>query len=155
MKKLLSCVAVFTASAGLITGCSTNTQGQNTGIGAVSGAVVGGVASGLLGGNAVAIGLSAIGGALIGGYIGHSVDHSDATNINNTLSTNATNMPSHWTNPKTGVVYRITPTSDVMTYKGNSYCRNYTATAVSHSKKHTNYGTACRQADGSWVLMKR
>lgn len=42
MNKLLINAAVLTASISLITGCSTNTQSQNTGIGAVGGAVVGG-----------------------------------------------------------------------------------------------------------------
>lgn len=156
MKKILACMVLVTASAGLVTSCSTNTQAQNTGVGAVSGAVVGGVASGVLGGNPVAIGVSAIAGALIGGYIGHSMDHSDTTAMNNTMTNNATNMPSTWTNPKTGTVYRITPTSDLMTYNGNSACRKYVASGTtSKGKKHTTHGIACRQADGSWIMMKK
>lgn len=153
MKKLLACLVVCSASAGLVTGCSTNTQSQNTGMGAVGGAVVGGVASGLLHGNPVAIGVSAIAGALIGGYIGHSMDSADRANASTAMA-NATNMPSHWTNPKTGITYHITPTSGLMTVNGNKYCRTYVATAVVKGKKHVNHGTACQQSNGSWMMMK-
>jgi len=156
MKKILAYTVLFAASAGLVTGCSTNTQSQNTGVGAVGGAVVGGVAAGVLGGNPVAVGVSAIAGALIGGYIGHSMDHSDVSNMNNAMNNNATNMPSTWTNPKTGVTYHLTPTSDMMTYKGNNSCRKYVATATMQGEKHkTKHGIACRQSDGSWMMMKR
>lgn len=155
MKKILACMVIVTASASLMTGCSsTNTQSQNTALGAAGGAVVGGVASGVLGGNPVAIGVSAIAGALVGGYIGHNMDSSDSTSFSNTLLSNKKNMPTHWTNPKTGVVYDVTPTSDRMTINGNPNCRNYKATATIHGKKHTRYGTACLQSDGTWVKVK-
>lgn len=154
MKKIMTGIVVAALSTSLITGCSSNTQAENTGIGAVSGAAVGGVASGLLGGNPVAIGVSAVAGALIGGYIGHSMDSTDKSSMNTAMTGNATNMPSTWTNPKTGIVYNITPTSDMMTVNGNPNCRTYKASAIVKGKKHYSRGTACRQSDGSWVMTK-
>lgn len=155
MNKFTAGITVLIASTGLIAGCSTNTQQENTAVGAVGGAVVGGLGAAAFHGNPVAIGISALVGAVAGGYIGHNMDSSDTTTVYKTMDSNATNMPSQWTNPNTGVTYRITPTSGMMTVNGNPNCRHYRASAIINGQKHTGYGTMCRQSDGNWVILKK
>ncbi|OGT35220.1 MAG: hypothetical protein A3F11_02120 [Gammaproteobacteria bacterium RIFCSPHIGHO2_12_FULL_37_14] len=137
----------------LATSCSTNTQKENTAIGAVSGGVIGGLAGSLVGGGAgrvVAIGAGVVAGALLGGYIGHSMDSSDNTKMNHALNSNATNQTSSWKNKKTGAKYTMTPTSKMMTVNGNPNCRKFRSNAIIDGKKQQVHGIACRQADGSW-----
>jgi surface antigen len=154
MKKLIAGMTIIIASTSFIAGCSTNAQKENTGVGAVSGAVIGGVGAAALHANPVAIGVTAVAGAIIGGVIGNHMDSTDTNGVYTTMDKNATNMPSHWTNPKTGVTYRIVPTSDMMTVGDNPNCRSYRATAVMNGKKHSNYGVMCRQANGTWMVTK-
>jgi len=151
MKKDLLKLVVLGVSASLaLTSCSTNTQQQNTAVGAVSGAAVGGLATGLAGASGWGIAGGAIVGALIGGVIGHNMDSSDTAKTYTAMDTNPMNQPTVWKNERTGTVYHVIPTSAPMTINGNSDCRRYRATAYHHGKKHHFYGTACRQADGSW-----
>jgi len=140
----------------VLTACSTNTQRENTGIGAVTGAVVGGLAGSAIGGGAgkvVAIGAGAIIGALVGAEVGKSMQSSDSTKTYNALNSNATNQTTKWKNKNTGATYTVTPTTGRMTMNGNSNCREYRTTAVINGKKQQMYGTACRQTDGTWQAM--
>ena len=151
--KMINFLGLFCMCLLTITACSSNTQNENTGIGAVTGAVLGGLAGSAIGqgtGKAVAIGVGAVAGALFGGYIGHSMDSSDNQRCNDTLNNNSTNQPHHWKNRKTGTRYTMTPTSNIMSYNGNNNCRKYTTTAVTDGKSQTSNGIACKQADGSW-----
>ena len=147
----LSKILVLILSIGLVA-CSTNTQKENTGIGAVTGAVVGGLAGSAFGGGTgkvVAVGVGAVAGALIGGYIGHSMDSTDSVKMNSAMN-NPTNQTTHWKNKKTGARYSMTPTSNRMTVNGNPNCRKYHSTAVINGEKHRVYGVACLQSDGTW-----
>lgn len=155
-KSLINIAILISVSVVILAGCSTNTQRENTTIGAVSGAVVGGLAGSLIGGGTgqvVAIGVGAVAGALAGGYIGHSMDSTDNNSAHQALN-NPTNQSSTWENKKTGTQYTVRPTSRVMTYKGHKHCRKFETTAIISGKTHTMHGIACRQADGSWVSMK-
>lgn len=151
MKKLLL-TSVLITTIGL-TGCSTNTQGQNTVLGGVTGAAAGGlVGSAFGGGGAIAAG--AVVGALVGGVIGHSMDNSD--NMHTTGAMNgATSNTTTWTNSKTGITYTMTPTSNFFTYKGNNKCRKFHFTATQHAKKKSFNGIACQKSDGSWYTVHR
>jgi surface antigen len=151
MKPMLLKATLLAASIGLVVGCSsTNTQSQNAALGALGGAVVGGVAGSAIGsgtGQAVAIGVGAVAGALIGGSIGSSMDHSDSTQTYYALDHSPKTY--HWKNKKTGNVYTVVPSKRVK-MKGYSDCRKYAIIIDRHGKKQKAYGTACRQADGSW-----
>lgn len=157
MKKILTQVAVLTLSISLVACSSSNTQSTNTGIGAATGAVVGGLAGSLVGGGTgkvVAVGVGAIAGALIGGSIGHSMDSSDTTNVNTTMSKNASNQPTTWTNSKTGAKYTVTP-GKAVSVDGYSNCRQFRTTAIMNGKKQHIHGVACQQSDGSWVAVRQ
>lgn len=156
MKNILVKWMLLLVGVSFIASCSTNTQKENTGAGAVTGAVVGGLAGSLVGGGTgkvVAVGVGAVAGALIGGYIGHSVDVSDQSHMNQAMDNNTTNQSSQWTNSKTDVSYTVAPTSDKMVFKGNSNCRNYNASSTLNGKTKNTHGIACRQANGNWQIV--
>ncbi len=151
MKNNLSKIAILLISFNLVS-CSTNTQSQNTGLGAVGGAVVGGAAGALVGGGA-AVAVGAVAGALVGGLIGNSMDSTDHPHVYEAMN-NAPNHSTHWVNTKTGVAYTVTPTSPRMSYQGNNNCRQYTAVSYVHGKKHHSHGIACMMPDGKWKTVK-
>jgi len=153
MRRILMNLALL-STIGLM-GCSTNSQNENTGIGAVTGAAVGGIGAGVLGGNGVAIGASIIGGALLGGFMGHSMDSTDNTTSNTVIKNNSTNQTTSWVNRKTGVAYTMTPTSDLFTVHGNPNCRKFYITATKNGKSKDYNGTACLMNDGNWHTIKR
>jgi surface antigen len=149
---ILTCFVVGLA------GCSSNTQKENTGIGAASGAVVGGLAGSLVGagtGQLVAVGVGAVAGALMGSSIGHHMDSSDNMRAYSAMDNNPPNHPTHWKNTANGSSYTLAPTSQRMSYKGNPNCRRYYGSVYVSGSKHKVSGIACRQADGSWVAVSR
>lgn len=139
-----------------LSGCATNTQSDNTTLGAVGGAVLGGVAGSFIGqgtGQIVAIGAGAILGALLGGTVGHSMDHSDQVQSYKAMN-NDTNQSAKWTNKKTSTHYTMTPTSDYFTVNGNPDCRNYHFVKKHEGAVDSYDGTACYRSDGSWYSVQ-
>jgi len=153
MKRILIGLAIF-STIGLV-GCSTNTQQENTGIGAVSGAAVGGVGAALLHANPAWLAAGIVGGALVGGFIGHSMDSTDNRQTYTVINNNPTNQTTRWVNPRTGVAYTMTPTSGLFTVNGNPNCRDFHFTATKHGKTHAYNGTACIMKDGYWHTLRR
>ncbi len=151
MKKGLVALAALLLSINLV-GCSSNTQEENTVLGAVAGAAVGGGAGAFIGqgvGKAVAVGVGIVGGALLGGYIGNHMDSSDNAKMNSAMN-NPTYKETSWKNEKTGASYSMRPTSNVVAMNGNANCRQFHTSATIDGKKQEADGAACQQADGSW-----
>ena len=67
------------------------------------------------------------------------------------LETNPTGQSSTWNNPDSGNSGTITPTRTSYTDSGQP-CREYQQTATIGGETQQAYGTACRQADGSWRI---
>ncbi len=154
MKKVITSLTL--AAALTVVGCSSNTQSDNTALGAVGGAAVGGLGVGLAGGNAVAIGAGIVGGALIGGLIGHNMESTDHSASYNSLQSNGTNQTSSWVNRHTGTSYTMTPTSGFYTVRGNPNCRNFHFTATTRNgNTDSSNGTACLMSDGRWHTVSR
>lgn len=157
MKQIIIKSLFLVASASLVVSCSSsNTQAENTSIGAVTGAVVGGIAGTAIGGGvgtAVAVGVGIVGGALVGGAMGSSMDNVDTQQANYALTHTAQHTSYHWKG-KNGARYTIVPTSQSMRMYGYSHCRKYTMTAVMNGKKAKVHGVACRQPNGTWVNVK-
>lgn len=152
MKKIIATVSIAALITSL-TACSTNTQKENTMVGAGTGAVVGGLVGTLAhgAGSGWVIAAGAVVGGLVGGLIGHNMDSSDTANMNAAMDKNSIDEPHNWTNSKTNTWYKIVPTSDVMEYKGSSYCRHYVAYGKTGSGKTTKTrGVACRDSKGMW-----
>lgn len=155
MKNILMKVMLFIGLSSLaLVGCSTNTQNQNTAIGAVSGAALGGLAGSLVGsgaGQVAAIAGGAIVGGLLGGYIGHNMDSSDNAKMNTAMTNNPAHKSTSWKNKKTGAKYSIAPTSNMMAYQGHQQCRKFHTTVISNNDKRSHiHGVACLQSDGTW-----
>ncbi len=120
-----------------------------------SGMVIGGILGGALGsqvggghGRTAATVVGTLLGASVGGSVGRSMDETDRLKVAHSLESVRTGVSSHWRNPDTGNEYAVTPTR---TYESRGEpCREYTVDGKVGGKKEKIYGTACRQADGSW-----
>ncbi len=141
--------------ASLTAGCATN-AGPNQ----EAGMVIGGVLGGLLGAQVndrdrdvrnVAIIAGTLIGSAIGGSIGRSMDDTDRMRVGQTLENVRTGVPSAWRNPDSGVEYQVTPTRTYTQASGP--CREYSVTALIGGREEEVYGTACREADGSWRVV--
>jgi surface antigen len=156
MKRLiaLTVMAMF-----LVAGCAAN-MGQKESAGTVLGGVGGALIGSQFGGGSgrlVGVAIGTLAGALIGQEIGRSLDRADRLAMENTahqaLEYNRTSQTATWRNPDSGHSGTVTP---VRTYKEPSgrYCREYTQTVLIGGEEQKAYGTACRQPDGSWKIVK-
>lgn len=132
-----------------LTGCNQNPTKEDTG--QVVGAVIGGVLGSRIGRGsgktAATIGGTLL-GAYIGGQIGRQMDAEDRRQASNALENNRNNQAATWRNPDTGTRYEVTPKRTY--YREETPCREYSTRAWIDGKEEVVYGTACRQADGSW-----
>lgn len=119
--------------------------------------VIGGVLGGLLGselaghhGRTAAIIVGSLAGAAIGGAVGRSMDDTDRLKTAQALENVRTGVPASWQNPDTGNTYTVTSTRTID--DPAHPCREYTIDAVVGGQTEKMYGTACRQADGSWKI---
>lgn len=146
---LVVLAAVFLG--GLLSACETTTHGQQ---GEVIGGVLGGVIGSQIGegrGQTAAIIIGTIAGAMIGRHIGETMDDADRMNTAIALNDSRTGEATTWVNPDTGNRYTVTPTR---TYEqSGSPCREFSLDArVGRQADQEVYGTACLQADGSWLV---
>ena len=139
----------------LLGGCATKMQ-TGTAIGALTG---GALAYGLGQDSSnkevwtvLGIGL----GAMIGQSIGQQLDERDrylmAQTFEHTMEKAPTNASGQWQNPDTGHGGTITPTNTIVT--NGTPCREFTQTVSIGGQMQEAYGTACRQADGSWKIQQ-
>lgn len=135
-----------------VAGCQTVPSQQDQGM--IIGAIAGGVLGSQVGGGSGRVLATIVGtaaGAAIGGSIGRHMDDMDRMHSSATLETVQTGVSSSWVNPDTGYEYVMTPTR---TYdSGTGPCREYTLDASIGGNTEQIYGTACRQADGSWLIV--
>ena len=144
--------AIPLSAAVLLGGCATQATQEQTGM--VIGGIMGGVLGSTVGrghGRTAATILGTVAGAAIGGAVGRSMDDTDRMKTGAALENVRTGVPSSWRNPDTGNAYTVVPTRTYETAQGP--CREYTVDAVVGGKKDKVYGTACRQADGSWRVV--
>ena len=153
MKKL---ILVGLVSLPLISGCASKMQ-----TGTALGALTGGALAYGLGQNSskkalwtvLGIGL----GAMIGQSIGQQLDERDqylmAQTFEFAMEKAPTNETAKWENPDTGVGGSVTPTKTYSTTEGTP-CREFTTSVSIGGQTEKAYGTACRQADGSWKIQE-
>ena len=143
------------AAAALLAGCQLGTKET---AGTVGGGVVGGVIGSQFGGGSgrlVTTGVGTLLGAFIGKEIGTSLDKADQQHAE-TAAKRAYAGPVgervFWNNPQSGNSGTITPTRDGYTTAG-TYCREYQQTVTVGGQTELAYGTACKQADGTWKIV--
>ena len=150
MKKLM---LVGLVSLPLLGGCATKMQ-TGTALGALTG---GALAYGLGQDSSkkelwtvLGIGL----GGMVGRNIGQQLDERDrmlmGQTFNHTMEKAPINATGQWQNPDTGHGGSVTPTRTFETESGP--CREFTQTVSIGGQMEEAYGTACRQADGSWKI---
>lgn len=135
----------------MLSGCATGPKEE-------AGMVIGGIIGGVLGsqvgsgrGRTTATVIGALAGSAIGSSIGRNMDELDRMKMSATLETTRTGVATTWTNPDTGYGYRMEPTRTYESTEGP--CREYVLDAEIGGRSEQVYGTACRQADGSWRVV--
>ncbi|MBC05058.1 RT0821/Lpp0805 family surface protein [Thalassospira sp.] len=125
----------------------------------VVGAIIGGGAGAVLGstvGKGSGRDAAMIGGAILGmlsGYsIGQTLDQGDQACTGYALQRAPDGQHVRWQNPDSGRSYNVVPTNSWQNAEGR-YCREYSATANIGGELQKTFGTACRQADGSWQIV--
>ncbi len=153
--KTFSTTILIAAFSLFVSSCTKEESGTLLGAigGAVIGDAIGGKGHGT--GNVIAIAAGTMAGAYIGREIGKSLDKADRQAMQNQAQYSLENSPSGnvstWHNPDSGNSGTITP-QPAYTNKTGKYCREYQQTVTVGGKTETAYGTACRQADGTWKI---
>lgn len=157
MKKSIAALAVL---ALLVTGCAPPYGGPKEQVGTVLGAGTGALLGAQVGkgrGQIVAVAIGTLAGALMGQDIGRSLDRADEAamqrNAQYALENTRTNTSTTWRNPDSGNYGSITPVETYQTSSGQ-YCREYQQTITIGGQQQQAYGTACRQPDGSWKIVR-
>jgi surface antigen len=125
-------------------------------IGGATGALIGSqIGSG--GGRVLGVAIGALAGGLVGREIGTQLDRRDQLEMERSaqysLEHNRVDEPYEWRNPDTGHYGHVTPKKTYKSPEGR-YCREYLQTVYIGGSPHEAYGTACRQPDGSWKIVK-
>jgi len=120
------------------------------------GAVLGGVAGGVIGAEAgkgdqrtVAIVVGTVIGAVIGAEIGRRMDKADRSCVGHALELAAPGQAVTWTNPATGVSYKLTPSEP---RQGSNGCRKFRLVATGTFGLSEGRTVACPAPDGTWSL---
>ncbi len=91
----------------------------------------------------------------MGGALGNRLDDTDRRYAAQTAQLAAESVPSGtptaWRNPRSGHAGTVTPTRTYQSENGH-YCREYQQEVTIGGEQLQSYGTACRQADGSWKI---
>ena len=155
MKKAFMRALALTLAVGLLAGCGQISKEE---IGGLVGAGLGGLAGSFIGdggGRLVAVGVGTMIGAMMGSEVGKSLDKADRLAMRqatyDALEYGDSGSPTTWTNPDTGNSGEVVPQPAVRRADGTP-CREFWTTLTIGGEKQQAYGTACRQADGSWKL---
>ncbi len=152
-------IVILTLFCLVLAGCTPGMGPKETGgtlVGAGTGALLGSqIGSGS--GQLVAVAIGTLAGALAGQEVGRSLDRADRLamerNAQYALEYTRTNQATSWRNPDTGNYGNVTPVETYQTSAGQ-YCREYLQTVVIGGQQQQAYGTACRQPDGSWKIIR-
>lgn len=138
-------------AASLIAGCTATQEQSGTLLGGAAGAAAGSAIGGGSG-RTVAIILGALVGSAVGANIGRHMDEQDRIRTAEVMEYSPTGRSSTWRNPDTQTAYTVTPTRTYETNVGP--CREFTMNAEVGGRPEQVYGTACRQPDGSWRIVR-
>ena len=152
-QQVMRTLAIMLAAA-IVAGCGIPKEE----VGAVVGAGLGGLAGSLIGdggGKLVAVDVGTMLGAIIGGETGKSLDRADRMAMQQAtyeaLDYGESGSSSTWTNPDSGNSGEIVP-QPAIRRADNRYCREFRETVTIAGEKQQAFGTACRQANGSWKI---
>jgi surface antigen len=135
----------------VLSGCAMNREQSGGLLGGAAGAAAGSAVGGGSG-RVIAIVLGALVGSAVGAEIGRHMDEQDRTRTAEAMEYNPTGQAATWRNPDTGVDYSVTPRRTYESTEGP--CREFTMDASIGGRMQQVHGTACRQADGSWEIVR-
>ena len=157
MLKRIALVSVVTLG---LAACQSTGAGQKEGVGTILGGVAGAVAGAQFGkgsGRVAAGAAGALLGAFLGNNVGKSLDRADQLALRRSTDNALENQPSGtavaWKNPDSGNYGTVTPKPSYQD-SGGKYCREFSQTVTVGGKTEEAYGTACRQPDGSWKVVR-
>lgn len=159
IKKIIASTAIVLTMAACEQGPSNDLfskQNIGTAVGAAGGAWAGSnIGKGK--GRIVGIAAGTLLGAALGRELGASLDRADMAYHNRTsqhaLENTRTGVTSSWSNPDSQNSGTLTPTNTYQRADG-TYCREYTQIINVGGQQTEGYGTACRQNDGTWKIVK-
>lgn len=155
MKRLVTILSIIALLSGSAYAAGPK-EGGGTLLGAGAGALIGSQFGGGTG-QLVGVAIGTLAGALIGQDIGRTLDRTDQVYMQQTaqqtLETLPSNQTSIWVNPDSGNSGAVTPTHTYQDRDGR-YCREYQQTVIVGGGQQQAYGTACRQPDGSWQIVR-
>ncbi|WP_374654040.1 RT0821/Lpp0805 family surface protein [Dongia sp.] len=141
--------------------CSANSYGgskQNTGT--VLGAIGGAAAGAAIGGDDDwwwAAGLGALAGGVVGNQVGAYLDARDQQrsyqNANYALNNVPDGQTAKWSNPENQTSGYTKPVETSKNAQGQT-CREFQTGVTAQGQSSTGTGTACRQADGTWKIIR-
>jgi|TARA_Y100000310_G_scaffold57924_1_gene53075 surface antigen len=158
-KEKLMLAVLLIAVAGMVSGCAGTYTKQDTGT--AIGAVTGGALAYGLGQDSsnkeiwTVLGIGV--GAMLGSNIGAQLDERDrllaGQTMQQTLELGPDRSQGTWNNPNTGNSGTVVPTATHIASTGQP-CREFITTVKIGGSEQQGYGTACRQADGSWKIVQ-
>ena len=157
IRKFIGMLCVLTLVSVSAVGCLGGPK--QTG-GSLLGAAAGGLLGSQFGGGSGKLAMTefgALAGLFIGSEIGKSMDEVDqqlaARRTQYALEETRSGTASRWDNPDTGNWGTITPTTTSFDEAGTP-CREFVHEVRIGGDTEQMYGTACRQADGSWKIIQ-
>lgn len=153
-------ISIIFTLAFFLSACEGSGKGEKETVGTLLGAGLGALAGAQFGdgrGTLVATAIGALAGAYIGGEAGKSLDKADLAyaqkTTQDTLEYNQTGQASTWRNPDSGNSGGIEPTRTFVANDG-AHCRDFQTTINIDGDTEIANGTACRQPDGSWRIVR-
>ncbi len=159
MNRLVAQLSATVVAVSLLAACS-NDMGQKQAAGGIIGGAAGGLAGAQFGhgsGKVAAAVLGTLIGAAIGSEAGKSLDKADqmyAQRAEQQAHAAPMGQTIRWNNPESGNQGTYTPVREGTDTATGAYCREYQTTVVVGGQTQQAYGTACRQADGSWKVVQ-
>ena len=148
--------AVVGVSVSLAACNGVNNQAVGTLAGAGLGAWLGSEIDNTGSGGVVAVAAGTLIGGVIGGSIGRNLDEVDRLKQQQAQQIAFETIPSgttaNWVNPDSGNFGSVVPEPAFQNAQGQ-YCREFTQDVNVGGQVAEGYGTACRQADGSWKIV--
>lgn len=159
MNSIVRKITPVVLAAALLGGCA-NDMGQKQGAGTLLGGIGGAVAGAQFGKGSGQLAATAIGtllGAYAGSELGKSLDRADqmaASQAQSAAYAAPVGQTIRWNNPQSGNYGTYTPVRDGYEQGSGAYCREYQTTVTVGGRTENAFGTACRQPDGSWKVVK-
>ncbi|HBH28875.1 MAG: glycine zipper 2TM domain-containing protein [Desulfofustis sp. PB-SRB1] len=140
-----------TAAAVISLSSCTNTTLSKSQQGAVGGAAGGALIGQAIGRSTEATLIGAFVGTTLGYIVGNEMEKYDRQRLNDAYERGPSGQQYSWVNPDTNNQYQVTP-QPAYTAADNTICRKAEMTSVIDGQPQTINTTACRNAQGQWVL---